>query len=72
MTYKQFNKYFNDEFKNKIKKKEITQENNQSLALENIGPIKLKINTKPKKYLMLNLEKTLEKMICYNLLITPE
>lgn len=49
MTYKQFNKYFNDEFKNKIEKKEITQENNQSLALENIGPIKLKINTKPKK-----------------------
>ena len=34
---------------NKIEKKEISQENNQSLALENKEPIKLKINTKSKK-----------------------
>ncbi|EHR2412498.1 hypothetical protein KTL25_001792, partial [Campylobacter coli] len=40
---------FNEVFKNKIEKKEITQENNQSLALENKEPIKLKINTKSKK-----------------------
>ncbi|EEU7996836.1 hypothetical protein HDM70_001955, partial [Campylobacter coli] len=49
MVYSQFNKYFNEVFKNKIEKKEITQENNQSLALENKEPIKLKINTKSKK-----------------------
>ncbi|HEG0277913.1 TPA: hypothetical protein SB285_001924, partial [Campylobacter coli] len=40
---------FNEVFKNKIEKKEIAQENNQSLALENKEPIKLKINTKSKK-----------------------
>ncbi|MBZ7936320.1 hypothetical protein H2279_06750 [Campylobacter sp. B0100352/1] len=49
MTYKQFNKYFNDEFKNKIEKKETMQKDNQSLVLENKEPIKLKINTKSKK-----------------------
>ncbi|EJL4432201.1 hypothetical protein NMJ71_001800, partial [Campylobacter coli] len=49
MVYSQFNKYFNEVFKNKIEKKEIIQENNQSLALENKEPIKLKINTKSKK-----------------------
>ncbi|EAL8059712.1 hypothetical protein MKS95_001378 [Campylobacter jejuni] len=49
MVYSQFNKYFNEVFKNKIEKKEITQENNQSSALENKEPIKLKINTKSKK-----------------------
>ncbi|EPU7757945.1 hypothetical protein ACVZOA_001713, partial [Campylobacter coli] len=49
MVYSQFNKYFNEVFKNKIEKKEITQENNQSLALENKEPIKLKIDTKSKK-----------------------
>ncbi|HHS6700362.1 TPA: hypothetical protein ACTN8S_001862 [Campylobacter jejuni] len=50
MTYKQFNKYFNDEFKNKINKKGIIQENNpQSLISKNKEPIKLKINTKSKK-----------------------
>ncbi|EKI5496049.1 hypothetical protein PAC54_001727 [Campylobacter jejuni] len=55
MVYSQFNKYFNEvfknkiDFKNKIEKKEITQENNQSLALENKEPIKLKIDTKSKK-----------------------
>ncbi|MGQ2699059.1 hypothetical protein ACT6DE_08975, partial [Campylobacter coli] len=49
MVYSQFNKYFNEVFKNKIEKKEIAQENNQSLALENKEPIKLKINTKSKK-----------------------
>ncbi|EPP5590713.1 hypothetical protein ACV524_001703, partial [Campylobacter coli] len=49
MVYSQFNKYFNEVFKNKIEKKEISQENNQSLALENKEPIKLKINTKSKK-----------------------
>ncbi|EOH5771477.1 hypothetical protein ACL90S_001814, partial [Campylobacter coli] len=43
------NKYFNEVFKNKIEKKEIIQENNQSLALENKEPIKLKIDTKSKK-----------------------
>ncbi|EAJ0181354.1 hypothetical protein CIY99_08680, partial [Campylobacter jejuni] len=49
MVYSQFNKYFNEVFKNKIEKKEITQENNQSLALENKEPIKVKIDTKSKK-----------------------
>lgn len=49
MVYSQFNKYFNEVFKNKIEKKEIIQENNQSLALENKEPIKLKIDTKSKK-----------------------
>ncbi|EAJ5683708.1 hypothetical protein BBZ05_07405 [Campylobacter lari] len=49
MTYVQFNKYFNEIFKNKIDKKETTQENSQSLILENKEPIKLKINTKSKK-----------------------
>ncbi len=53
MTYVQFNKYFNEIFKNKIDKKETIQENNQFLTLENKEPIKLKINTKSKK------------MICY-------
>ncbi|EAH5195412.1 hypothetical protein D8J56_08515, partial [Campylobacter jejuni] len=49
MVYSQFNKYFNEVFKNKIEKREITQENNQSLALENKEPIKVKIDTKSKK-----------------------
>ncbi|WP_139454146.1 hypothetical protein [Campylobacter armoricus] len=49
MVYSQFNKYFNEIFKNKIEKKEITQENNQSLTLENKEPIKVKIDTKSKK-----------------------
>lgn len=45
MTYKQFNKYFNDEFKNKIEKKETIQKDNQlqSLVLKNKEPIKPKI-----------------------------
>lgn len=41
MVYSQFNKYFNEVFKNKIEKKEIIQENKE--------PIKLKIDTKSKK-----------------------
>ncbi|EAH7052159.1 hypothetical protein AB7A01_001746 [Campylobacter coli] len=51
MTYKQFNKYFNDEFKNKIKRKETIQEDNQlqSLVPKNKEPIKVKIDTKSKK-----------------------
>ncbi|EPR3147603.1 hypothetical protein ACU4US_001714 [Campylobacter jejuni] len=50
MTYVQFNKYFNEIFKNKIDKKETIQENNRFLTLENNKePIKLKINTKSKK-----------------------
>ncbi|EDP5801363.1 hypothetical protein FV933_04820 [Campylobacter jejuni] len=51
MVYSQFNKYFNDEFKNKIKKKETIQEDNQlqSLVPKNKEPIKLKIDTKSKK-----------------------
>ncbi|MFY4691205.1 hypothetical protein ACOTVD_09215 [Campylobacter jejuni] len=49
MTYVQFNKYFNEIFKNKIDKKETIQENNRFLTLQNKEPIKLKINTKSKK-----------------------
>ncbi|EIM5579145.1 hypothetical protein QMK09_09265 (plasmid) [Campylobacter jejuni] len=41
MVYSQFNKYFNEVFKNKIEKREITQENKE--------PIKVKIDTKSKK-----------------------
>ncbi len=51
MVYSQFNKYFNEVFKNKITKKEIIEESNQSqsLMLENKEPIKVKIDTKSKK-----------------------
>ncbi|EOF4405775.1 hypothetical protein ACKWRQ_001619 [Campylobacter upsaliensis] len=41
MVYSQFNKYFNEVFKNKIEKREITRENKE--------PIKVKIDTKSKK-----------------------